>query len=163
MRLPKLVEADPRAERVKLALARRSELLWPGGELRVSVVSMTEALVAALKGAAKANQIVRGLEAAERTLESEQRGMRMADEQSGSPRGLRVSRLLVLTNDGAERFYRSVESLLRRHGPRVLVVRVEMSAEALGALLLGDEDRARLLLLEHKDAVAAALLALAAE
>ena len=87
----------------------------------------------------------------------------MADAASGAPRGVRVSRLLLVTNDGADRFYRGVEALLRKHGARVLALRLELSAEALGALVLGPGERARLLLLEHKDAVTAALLALAAE
>ena len=43
----------------------------------------------------------------------------------------------------------------------VLAVRVATDAEALGALLFGPGRRARLLMLEHKDAVAAVLLAIA--
>ncbi len=161
--LPKLVEADTRADRVRHALAERTELLWPEGKLHVSCVPLSVPLAHALKRAAQAGHVVRGLEAAERTLAAEERGQRMADEQRAAPRGVRVSRLLLITNDGAERFYRGVEALLRRHGERALALRVEASAEELGAMLFGPAGRARLLLLEHKDAVAAALLALAAE
>ncbi len=76
------------------------------------------------------------------------------------PRGVRVSRLLVLADDGAERFYRQVERLLRRYGSRVLAVRLEADADALGELLFGTNGRARLLMLNHKEAVSAFLLAM---
>lgn len=163
LRLPKLVEADPRVAQLLLDLSSSSELLWPGGELRVPVVPMGDALAATLTSSHRAGQLVRGMESAERTLAAEERGLRIADQQSGAPRGVRVSRLLILASDGAERFYRHVESLLKRHGPRVLAVRVGVDAETLGALLFGPGGRARLLMLEHKDAVAAVLIALARE
>ena len=163
LRLPKLVEADPRAARLLLDLTLHSVPLWSGSEMRIPVASMSDALAATLKSAYSASRVVRGMEGAEQTLATEERGMRIADRQSGALRGLRVSRLLILANDGAERFYRQVESLLRRHGPRVLAIRVAIDAEALGALLFGPGRRARLLMLEHKDAVAAVLLAMAGQ
>ena len=124
---------------------------------------MSDALATALRSAYSASRVVRGMEGAEKTLAAEERGLRIADQQSGATRGARVSRLLILASDGAERFYRQVESLLRRHGPRVLAVRVAVDAEALGALLFGPGRRARLLMLEHKEAVAAVLLAMAGQ
>ena len=87
--------------------------------------------------------------------------MRMADQQSEIARGVRVSRLLILARDGAQRFYRNVETLLRRHGPRVLAVRLEIDEKGLGELLFGPHQVARLVMLEHKNAVASVLLAMA--
>ena len=72
-----------------------------------------------------------------------------------------MSRLLILSDDGAERFYRHVESLLRRHGPRLLAIRLDSSAEELGSAVFRPGALARLLLVTHKDAVAKALLSLA--
>jgi hypothetical protein len=68
---------------------------------------------------------------------------------------------LVLADDGVERFYRHVETLLRRHGPRVLAVRLDVDAGALGELVLGPGHLIRLLMIEHKEAVCAVLLAMA--
>ena len=163
LRLPKLVEADPRGGRLLADLASHTAPLWSGSEVRVPVAAMSDALAAALKSAYSANRVVRGMEGAQQTLAAEERGLRIADRHGGAPRGVRVSRLLILASDGAERFYRQVESLLRRHGPRVLAVRVAIDAESLGALLFGPGRRARLLMLEHKDAVAAVLLAMAGQ
>lgn len=103
---------------------------------------------------------MRGLEGAERALATEARGLARVDRRTGVERGGRVSRLLVLADDGSERFYRTVESLLRRHAPRVLALRLSVDEAALGRLLFGRDEVARLLLVEHKDAVSAVLLAL---
>jgi hypothetical protein len=107
--------------------------------------------------------VVRSLENAEHALAAEERGMEMADRKSGVPRGVRVSRLLLLANDGADRFYRQIEALLRRHGPRVLAVLLEIDETGLGELLFGPGSVARLLMLEHKQAVGSVLLAMAGQ
>ncbi|MCP4625382.1 MAG: hypothetical protein GY850_17950 [bacterium] len=127
------------------------------------MVRLSSELAAALKNANGAGQVVRGLEHVERVLAGEARGMRLADQRIGAARGVRVSRVLVLANDGAERFYRQVESLLRRHGQRVLAVRVEIDADGLGELLFGPGSLARLLMIGHKEAVGLVLSAMAGQ
>lgn len=161
LRLPRLVEADPRGQQVIRLLSTQTRLLWQGGEWEVPVAALSEELSAALRSACRAGKVVQGLEDARRCLEDEQRGLRLADSQSGVQRGIRVSRLLVLSADGAERFYRSVESLLRMHGPRLLALRLDVDAATLGELVFGHGRSARLVMLEHKDAVSEVLLALA--
>jgi hypothetical protein len=76
---------------------------------------------------------------------------------------VRVSRLLLLANDGAERFYRHIEALLRRHGPRFLAVCLEIDENGLGELLFGPHSTARLLMLEHKQAIGSVLLAMTSQ
>ena len=86
---------------------------------------------------------------------------RGTDRRAGVERGQRVSRLILLADDGAERMYRRVESLARQHGGRLLVIRLEADSERIGAMLSGDGSGAKVLMLDHKDAVADALFALA--
>jgi hypothetical protein len=162
LRLPKVVEAGPHGARLLSDLAAHAKLLWPQGAIAVPEVPLGAGLVEVLQRAHKASRVVRGLESAERKLAAEEHGLGLADRQSGVLRGGRVSRLLILADNGAERFYRQVEKLLRRHGPRVLVLRLNVSAEALGEMLFGPGRRALLLMLDHKEAVGAVLLALAA-
>ncbi len=162
-RLPKLVEEDSGAARLSSELAKRSTLLWAGAELRVPHAELGTGLKTALRSAYSAGRIVRGLESAERALAGEEKGMKNVDRKTGVERGKRVSRLVVLAGDGSERFYRSVEWMLRRHSPRVLGLRVPVDESGLGELLFGPNQVARLLMLEHKDAVSAVLLALAAQ
>ena len=163
LRLPRSIEEEPGAAHLASEIAARAQPLWSGGELHVVQAERAPALEAALKRAFSAGQIVRGLEGAERVLAAEELGLQHVDRKTGVERGRRVSRLLVLADDGAVRFYRNVESLLRRHAPRVLGLRLSADERALGQLLFGPDERARLLLVEHKDAVSAVLLALASQ
>ena len=142
-------------------LTTNTRLLWKEAAIEVPVATLNSELEMALRAAHNAGQVVRGLEKAERRLDLEERGLRLADGKSSMQRGERVSRLLVMSDDGAERFYRKVESLLRRHGPRVLAVRLEVDAATLGEMIFGQGRLARLLMLEHKEAVSAVLLAMA--
>jgi hypothetical protein len=160
LRLPKLVEADPRAQELLCILLAHARLLWSNGKIQVPMVAFSPALAETLRTAHRAGQLVRSLEGAERRLSAEDRGLGLVDQQSGVLRGARVSRLLVLADDGTERFYRQVEKLLRQQGPRVLALRLEVKAETLGQMLFGPGRRAVLLLLDHKEAVSAVLLAL---
>jgi hypothetical protein len=162
-RLPRKVEDDPAAAHLASELAARARPLWPGGELRVARCELSPALETALTSAFSAGQIVRGLEDATRALAAEARGLAHVDERTGAARGARISRLLVLADDGAERFYRNVESLLHTHAPRVLAIRLSADERTLGQLLFGPERVARLLMIERKDAVSRVLLALAAQ
>lgn len=160
LRLPKMVESDPRGPQLLRSLTAYTRPLWRESMLDVPVGRMNVELAEALRKADGAGQLIRGLESAERILASEERGLRMADRQIGVTRGVRVSRLLILANDGAERFYRNVETMLHRHGPRVLAVLLEMDASGLGELLFGSGSIARLVMLEHKQAVGSVLLAM---
>lgn len=161
LRLPRRVEADPRLSVVLIALTSDTRLLWRGGEIRVPVVRLTDELAAATRNAFRTGRLVRGLERARQRLEDERRGLLHADRSSRETRGPRVSRLLLLTNDGSERFYRAVESLLHTHGTRVLAVLLDADAAALGGTLFGGSRIARLVMIEHKDAVSDAILSLA--
>jgi hypothetical protein len=64
-------------------LTTHTWLLWQGSEIGIPVAGMTPELVEALWKAYSAGQVVRSLENAERTLAAEERGLRMADRQTG--------------------------------------------------------------------------------
>ena len=161
LRLPRPVEEDRRGRELLRGLAAHAGPLWPGGGILVPAIPFTPALAEALRTARRAGRLVRGLEAAEVKLAAEGKGLGPVDRKTGVPRGGRVSRLLVVADDGAERFYRRVETLLRRNGPRVLALRLHVEAARLGEAVFGPGQRALLLLLAHKEAVGAMLLALA--
>ncbi|MFN2377484.1 MAG: hypothetical protein ABR538_13175 [Candidatus Binatia bacterium] len=161
-RLPKTIEADPRASRLSEHLLRRARPLWSGAVFHAASLAPGEAVKAALLSANQAGFVVRGLEAAERRLAEEERGLALAAQPDRNA-AVRISRLLLVTNDGSERFYRNVEGLLRRHGPRLHAIRLEIDEHDLGELLYGPDRVTRLVLLEHKNAVAALLLAVAGQ
>jgi hypothetical protein len=161
LKLPKQVEADPRGQNLLNVLAVNARPLWPGGKIMAPVAIFKPALAEVLRSANTSGMLMRGLEDTESKLAAENRGLNLVDRKSGVLRGERVSRLLVLADDGAERFYRQVEKLLRLHGPRLLALRLDVNAETLGQKIFDKESRVLLLLLDHKDAVSDFLLALA--
>ncbi len=156
LRLPKLVESDPRGATLLRSLIEHAQPIRAGSEISVSGAKF-DGLESALQSAHRAGRVVRGLETAERTLAAEERGLRLADQSSVVKRGVRVSRLLLLADDGSDGFYRQVENLLRRNGPRVLAIRLDVDATGLGAPLFGAGRTTRLLMIQHKEAVAAVL------
>lgn len=158
LRLPRALE-EAEASALQTQLLRQCRELWRDG-VRVPTVGWTEALAKTLANARRAGHLVQGLERAQRALELEARGLSMADERKQKERGSRVSRLLLTSNDGAERFYRQVERLLRTQGLRLLAVRVEVDSATLGAVVGADKGLARALLVEHKSSAAAVLRSL---
>jgi hypothetical protein len=161
VRLPKRVEADTRSAAVSVALAARMQPLWSGGDLPTPVVDLSDPLARALSSARAAGRVIRGLERAEKKLVAELRGLDQVDRRASVARGQRVSRLLLVADDCAERMCRRVETLVRRNRGRVLVLQLRSSESEIGSLLFGAGSAAKLLMLDHKDAVADALLALA--
>jgi hypothetical protein len=160
LRLPKLVEFDPRGRALLQSLIRRTQPIRAGSKISVPVAQL-DGLERALQSAHRAGRVVRGLKTAERTLAAEEHGLRFVDQSRDVERGHRVSRLLLLANDGSDGFYRQVENLLRRHDPRVLAIRLNVDAAGLGAPLFGAGRTTRLLMIQHKEAVAAVLFGLA--
>jgi hypothetical protein len=159
--LPRALEADPRAAAVRAALAALARPLWEQGSLAVARAPLSVPLERALLGALRAGAAAQGLERAEAVLRDEQRGLDARVARGEAAGGARVSRLLVLADDGSRRFYRDAEGLLLRYGGRLLGLRVAAPGDELGRRVLGREALARALLVTDREAVTAALLALA--
>lgn len=161
IRLPKTIEADPRAERLIHVLSTGHRRLWSKGTLTLAEARPNDALCEAIRAAHRVGRVVRSLEKADVFLTAERRGQTMADRKTGVLRAGRLSRLILLATDGAERFYRRVETLIHRNHPRVAGVFLAAEASHMGALIFGPDSSARLLLINHKEAVGAVLLTLA--
>lgn len=159
-RLPKTLDADSLCSGLLEQLAANARPLWSQSPLLVPSVIAQDEWKTALRSASQSGFIVRGLEAAERRLAEEQRGLSLVEKEPRET-GVRISRLLLVANDGAERFYRNVEALLKRHGPRLYAIRLELDEHDLGELLFGADRVARLVLVDHKSAVAAVFQAIA--
>jgi hypothetical protein len=157
--LPREIEADPRGAAIRTRLAGSGRRLWTGGTAMVPVLPLTPAGVAALGAARGAGHLVLGLEAVEEALANEARGLA---RRPGGEGGARVSRLLLVAEDGAERFYRRVERLAGEHAPRILVLMLADDAVALGRATVGRETPVKAVLARHKLAVASLLRALCA-
>ena len=120
----------------------------------VPVLPLTPDLTSALGAARGAGRLVLGLDAVAEALATEARGLA---RRRGGEGGARVSRLLLLSEDGAERLYRHAERLAGEHAPRVLVLMLACDALALGRATTGRETPVKAVLARHKQTVATLL------
>ena len=160
LKLPKLVESDPRGAALLQNLIERAEPIRPDSEISVAIAHF-KGIETVLQSVHREGRVARGLETAKRILAAEAHGLNLVDRSSGEKRGARVSRLILLSNDGSDGFYRHVETLLRRHGHRLLAIRLDVGAATLGTPLFGAGRLTRLLLIQHKEAVAKVLFGFA--
>ena len=160
MRFPRQLEADGSAETIRGELLARTARLWPGGEIDVPVITLSEPMKKALKKARLRSRIRFGFEPILQKLAGEKKGISAVREQTDAPYGDRISRLLLFSNDGAERFYRHIEPLLEAHAPRLFGCLLDIDGTALGELFTGKGGSIKIIMAEHKDVVSAVLRAL---
>jgi hypothetical protein len=153
IRFPRQLEADDNTDTIRQALMARTVKLWPGGHLDVSMIMMSDPLKKALQKARLKGQIRCGFEAIFDKLENERKGIANVRERQGAPYGDRVSRLLLFSNDGAERFYRHIEQLLQAHAPRLIGCLLDIDGSTLGNLITGKDRKIKLVMAEHKEVV----------
>ena len=160
--LPRVIEASPDHATIRSRLAARDRLLWRGGQAMVPVLPLRPAVATALAAAYGAGHLVLGLERVAKVLEAETRGLALMARRECVPPRARISRLLLLSDDGAERLFRHAEGLMATHAPRLLVAILAADATVLGRATTGRAAAVKAVLVQHKDAVATLLRALAA-
>jgi hypothetical protein len=160
---PRELEADGTAEITNRVLWARTIRLWPGSDFFIPVLSMNDPLKKVIHLANLSGQIGWGLEAISDKLKKEQKGIDNLREDKGLPTGDRVSRLLLVSNDGSRRFYRHVEHLLLLHAPRLFGCMLDMDGNALGSLIKGRQTQIKIILAEHKGIVSEILRAIVTE
>ena len=159
--LPRDLESDPAVAEVRAALRADVRPLWAQATLNVPTIPLTPAVRAVCAALGSQGRLVRGLEATEAMLAAEQRGLEALSDHVRARQGSRVSRVLLVSDDGAERFYRQVERMALGHAPRVLVCRLACSGDVLGELAFGPGAVAKAVASGHKRAAVDLLRALA--
>ncbi len=160
-KLSKSSESDSLpSEAIERVLKKSEAKLWDGSSELVPFVVFSTTLESALKGVRQSGQLLGGLEAIETILQKEQAGLtKVGAIPVAKDRVQAASRLVFLSNDGSERFYRSAENLLRRFGRRVLICRLDVGSEVLGRFF-GKDASVKALLVTRKDLVSRVLSAL---
>lgn len=159
-KLPRKIEALPEHEALKELLSQDRRLLWENGTLEIPTIHWSASLEQALVKALGFKQLERGLERIEQVLSHEKKGLLALQEKQGVPSANRVSRVLLIANDGAERFYRACESTLLHHQDRVLGLLLDVDSNQLGRQLYGPEKSVKALLVSDKVAAVHVLLSL---
>ena len=157
VRFPRQLEADYGPDVIRRVLAEATRKLWSGGDLYVPLIALNDPLKKALQAAVLKGRLCCGFEAAAQKLDNEKAGIAHVSERSEVSPGERISRLIFLSNDGAERLYRHVEQLLRSHAPRLLVCLLDADSSILGRLITGKDRQIKLVMADHKDTVSGIL------
>ncbi len=161
LKLPKGILTHPNVAGIDARFNANLRLLFNKGRLQVPQWSFDEALQRALQKTYDSKQLIQGLEAIESHLDAELKGLKALQSQPGQNQKQRLSRLLILSNDGSERFYHSAESLLIRHGDRALGCIVDATSEQLGLSFTKKSNPTKALLIHERKALEGFLSALA--
>lgn len=159
MRFPRHLETEYDPDTIRRVLMEHTAKLWPSGELIVPVITINDRLKNTLQEAMPKGGLRFGLEGATAKLRSEKTGIDNISGQRDASHGARISRLILLSNDGSERFYRHVEQLLLLHAPRVLACLLAMDSGTLGKAITTRDKGIKLVMAEHKDVVSGILRA----
>ncbi len=157
-KLPRHIESDPSLTKILSLLQAHTRTLREGSNLSVSLLGLTGALTNALLTAYRSGHVIRGLEAVAEKLDHGRSGLLKLNQRV--EQGERISRIAFMSNDGSKRFYREADRLLEKHSPRVLGCVLDIDSSNLGNLLFGPENSAKIILINHKEAVSQILLAL---
>jgi hypothetical protein len=75
-------------------------------------------------------ELIFGYEDIQKVLSNESTGLKKVNNESD-----RVSRFLIVTNDGSKRFYRELEFLSREQGGRVLLAKLDIDSALMADVL----------------------------
>ncbi len=159
LRLPKSDLSPEQLSAVEAYFQRDLRSVWENSTARISYVAFDLGLQEGLKSTLRTGCLSQGLEPIAKLLNDEKKGLVAVQSRTGQVPVDRMSRLLFITNDGSERFYRQISSLISAHGNRVWAARVDTTSEAMGALLA--RGPAKAILINDKKALAGFLAALA--
>ena len=148
MKLPKQLEKECVESDVREALAEESIKLCSASTMYIPVLKLTPKLRTHIFYAKSRGELVIGYEAIKRALANELRGLQKINSQSD-----RVSRLLIVTNDGSPRFYRELAFLQKRQGARVLICRLDVGSVLMGNILGLKDQVVKAVLLNKKKSV----------
>jgi hypothetical protein len=148
MKLPKQLEKEGVASDVRAALEAERIELYSASEIYIPVLKLTPNLRTNIFHAKSLGELVIGYAAIVKALSNELRGLQKIDSLSD-----RVSRLLMVTNDGSPRFYREFAFLQKRQGARVLICRLDVDSVLMAGILGLKDQVVKTVLLNKKKSV----------
>lgn len=161
LKFPKNELSDAHLDVLKSYFADNEKLLRPGSAVAITHAPFDEAHRQALAAVLSTGHIIQGMELIAKTLDRELKGLKSVQEKTGQPPANRLSRLLLIANDGSERFYRDAEAILTKHGERTWACQIDTTAEELGKVSTLKGNPAKTLLINDRKALVLYLEALA--
>lgn len=148
MKLPKQLAKENVESDVRAVLEKESIELCSDSNIYIPVLKLNPELRKEIFYAKFRNELIIGYRDVEKTLENELHGLQNVNNQSD-----RVSRLLIVTNDGSPRFYRQLEFLHKNQGGRVLICRLDIGSALMGDILELKDKQVKTVLLNRKESV----------
>ena len=149
-RLPRSLESDPQ---LQTFLARHTSPLQPESSLSVPTIALHKDLQEALAFARRCGRVRGGLESIEIQMQKEAAGLAKVAAKGTPNQPSGASRILFVSNDGSPRFYRSTQSLVAKHSPRLYLIKLDLSSEQMGKQFFGPEAKVKAMLVSEKDFV----------
>ena len=122
--------------------------LYTDCEMTISQIALTPKLRSHIFYAKSTGNLLIGFENIEQVLEKELYGLERMGQVSD-----RISRLLIVTNDGSDRFYRQLTFTEKNHGGRTLMIRLDIDSKEFGQVLGLKGKNVKSALVTHKDSV----------
>jgi hypothetical protein len=157
-KLPKGLNDHPLAASIDTWFRQNQGPLRPGGEQTVAALQWTPQLEAAIFAVQHAEHLLQGLELIRRAMEKETHGLQSVSNKTGVPVPERLSRLLILSCDGSDRFYRQAESVLSANQERMTGCIVSTDSLVLGSLFSKKKLPLKALLINDRKALEIFLL-----
>ncbi|TFH16521.1 MAG: hypothetical protein E4H02_05395 [Lentisphaerales bacterium] len=145
MKLPKQLAKDGVEADVRAALEKKSIELYGDSQIRIPLLELNAELRKHIFYAQSLGELLIGHEAIEKALANELRGLQKSNNHSD-----RVSRLLIVTNDGAPRLYRRLECLQKKQGGRLMICRMDVDSVFMGNILGLKDKQVKVVLLNRK-------------
>jgi hypothetical protein len=160
LKLPKNVLTSPTAAAVEKLFISTEQRLRFGGKVTISRWVFSQKVRAALSDVIIGRHLVQSLEVIGTTLDRELKGLLAVQQKAEKAPTERLSRLLLLSSDGSDRFYHDAESLLLRHGQRTWCCVLDATGEQLGHAIKPGGAAAKALLIADRKALELFLLSL---
>lgn len=160
LKLPKCLEPESRIAEISSALDLDKRPLWGNGSIAVSHIAFNDALGRSLAFVRRCGKLRGGFENIETLLQREEAGLVALNKRGITSQSGRVSRLILMSNDGSDRFNRACEALLIRHKDRLLGLRMDVNSSVLGAKFFGSNAAVKIIMVEKRECVSKVLLSL---
>jgi len=148
MKLPKQLGKEDLEEGVQAVLENESIELCSDSNIYIPVLKLNPELRKQIFYAKFQDELIVGSRDIEKFLKNELHGLKKVNNLSD-----RVSRVLLVTNDGSPRFYRQLEFLHKEQGGRVLICRLDIDSVLMGNILELKEKQVKAVLLNRKESV----------
>ncbi len=148
MKLSKQLEKEQVESDVRAVLEKESIELCSDSNIYIPILKLNPELRKQIFHAKFLDELIIGYRDVEKTLENELHGLHNVNNKSD-----RVSRLLIVTNDGSPRFYRQLEFLHEKQGGRVLICRLDVDSLLMGNILELKDKQVKAVLLNRKKSV----------